>query len=82
MNEEAANTAEKARNTHRLRGRPKDRGKLAERLGRKLQKSRVRAGLDVSAAAELAELSSKRLAEIEEGGATATISTIERSQRR
>ncbi len=62
----------------RLRGRPRVRGKLAERVGQELQRSRIKRGLDLSSAAELAEVSSKRLAEIEEGAVTTTISTVER----
>ncbi len=78
MNEDAANTVEKRQRAPRLRGRPRVRGKLAERLGQELQRSRVRQGLDVSAAAELAQTTPKRLGEIEEGATAATISTIER----
>jgi transcriptional regulator with XRE-family HTH domain len=78
MNDDAANTVETRQKAPRLRGRPRVRGKLAERLGQELQRSRVKQGLDVSAAAELAQTTTKRLGEIEEGAVTATISTIER----
>ncbi len=62
----------------RLRGRPRVRGKLAERVGQELQRSRIKRGLDLSAGAGVAEVSTKRLAEIEEGAVTTTISTVER----
>jgi transcriptional regulator with XRE-family HTH domain len=78
MNEEAANNTGKPRRTVRPRGRPKGRGVLAKWLGRELQKSRLKEGLDLLTAAELAEMTSMRLAEIEQGATTVTISTIER----
>lgn len=78
MNEDAANTGEKRQKAPRLRGRPRVRGKLAERLGQELQRSRVKQGLDLSAAAELAQTTTRRLGQIEDGAVTATISTIER----
>jgi transcriptional regulator with XRE-family HTH domain len=77
MSEDAANTVEQRRKRPRLRGRPRVLGKLAERLGQELQRSRVKQGLDLSAAAKLAQTTTKRLGEIEEGAVTATISTIE-----
>jgi hypothetical protein len=78
MNADAALTAQKPRKT-RLRGRPRIEGKLAECVGHEFRRSRIMHGLDLSTAAELAETTPKRLPEIEEAGATATISTIERS---
>jgi transcriptional regulator with XRE-family HTH domain len=76
MNEDSTTTTEKPRKT-RLRGRPRVPGMLAVRLGKELRKSRNRLGLDLSEVAKRAETTRKRLAEIEDGAATATISTIE-----
>jgi transcriptional regulator with XRE-family HTH domain len=78
MNENVANTGEKRQKAPRLRGRSRVRGKLAQRLGQELQRSRLKQGLDLAATAELAQTTAKRLGEIEDGALTATISTIER----
>jgi transcriptional regulator with XRE-family HTH domain len=77
MNEDSTATTQKPRKK-RLRGRPRVPGKLAVRLGKELHRSRVRLGFDLSEVAKRAETTPKRLAEIEDGAATATISTIER----
>src|SRR5689334_11529597 len=70
MNENAANTVAKRQKAPRLRGRSRVGGKLAERLGQELQRSRLKQGLDLTAAAELAQTTAKRLGEIEEGATT------------